>query len=124
MGIDEDLVVPNKKLSLYEDAVVCWRGPKMSRFRDYFMETTKGSFPIHRAYCDLSEEERELLWNGGNGVFGINDFPLPRGESSQDALPHHARSLPWTYDLSYLPRQAPEKEAFYVKVAGKDMDNW
>lgn len=122
MGIDEDLVVPNKKLSLYEDAVVCWRGPKMSRFRDYFMETTKGDFPIHRAYCDLSEEERELLWNGGNGVFGINDF-----FHYLEANPHkmHYRIMLARYrGRTTCPTchgKRLKKEAFYVKVAGKDI---
>lgn len=74
-GIDEDLVIPNKTLSLYEDAVICWRGEKMSAWKYSFIATTHElGFPIHRPYYQLTDDEKRLLWEGGDGIFGINDF--------------------------------------------------
>lgn len=75
MGIDEDLVIPNKGLSVYEDAVMCWRGDKMSEWKNEFIRSShKYKFPVHRPYFELTEEERDLLWHGAPGVYGIDDF--------------------------------------------------
>lgn len=75
MGIDEDLVVPNKGLSVYEDAVVCWRGEKMSEWKkEFIMAAHKYDFPIHRPYFELSNKERDLLWHGAKDLHGIDDF--------------------------------------------------
>ncbi len=75
IGIDEDLVIPNKSLSVFEDAVVCWKGEKMSEWKDQLvMNAYKFEFPLHRPYYDLSNEEKELLWNGNKHFGGINDF--------------------------------------------------
>ena len=75
MGIDEDLVVPNKELSVYEEAVVCWRGEKMSKWKnDFIHKAHEYDFPVHRPYEQLTEKELDLLWNGTRGVKGINDF--------------------------------------------------
>ncbi|WP_373763361.1 excinuclease ABC subunit UvrA [Porphyromonas loveana] len=65
MGIDEDLVVPNKSLSVYEECVACWIGPKSQMWKDYFIEKSVPlGFPIHKAYKELSDQEREMLWRG------------------------------------------------------------
>ncbi len=65
MGIDEDLVIPNKHLSVYEDCVACWKGAISSQWKQYFISlSAEHSFPIHRPYCELSDEERRLLWDG------------------------------------------------------------
>ncbi|MBQ0056943.1 MAG: excinuclease ABC subunit UvrA [Bacteroidales bacterium] len=71
MGIDEDLVIPNKALSVYEDAVVCWRGDKMGEWKKYFISrcgevpTSDGKpFPIHKPYYQLTQEQKDLLWHG------------------------------------------------------------
>lgn len=75
MGIDEDLVVPNKGLSVYDDAVVCWRGEKMSEWKNEFIRLAhKYNFPVHRPYFELTDKERDLLWHGAQGVSGIDDF--------------------------------------------------
>lgn len=75
LGIDEDLVIPDKRLSIYESAVACWRGEKMSEWRDSFIRTaSKYDFPIHKAVIDLNESEHELLWHGNSKVSGIYDF--------------------------------------------------
>ncbi len=75
MGIDESLVVPDKSLSVYEGAVACWRGEKMGEWQKAFIDKVwKYDFPIHRAYYDLSDAEKDLLWNGKDEVYGINSF--------------------------------------------------
>ncbi len=75
MGIDEDLVVPNNALSLYQDAVVCWKGEKLSWYKQDFIEkAAKFKFPVHKPYKDLSTEQLDLLWNGNKEITGITDF--------------------------------------------------
>jgi excinuclease ABC subunit A len=75
IGIDEDLVIPNKQLSVYEDAVVCWKGEKMSRWKDKLIYNADNyNFPIHKPYARLSDAERELLWKGNRSFKGINAF--------------------------------------------------
>ena len=75
IGIDENLVVPNKKLSVYEDAVVAWKGEKMSEWKDYFIRlVSKFDFPIHKPYYQLTEEQKEILWHGKENWEGIDGF--------------------------------------------------
>ncbi len=75
IGIDEDLVVPDKSLSIFEEAVACWKGEKMSEWKDRLvMNAYKFDFPIHRPYYNLTNDEKDLLWNGNEYFGGINDF--------------------------------------------------
>ncbi|MCL1932654.1 MAG: excinuclease ABC subunit UvrA [Candidatus Azobacteroides sp.] len=75
IGIDENLVIPNQSLSVYEDAVVCWKGEKMSEWKhDFIQNASRYKFPIHRPYYQLSEEEKDLLWHGKGALKGIDDF--------------------------------------------------
>ncbi len=75
IGIDEDLVVPNTALSIYESAVFPWRGDSMGWYKDQLVNSAyKFDFPIHKPYFELSEEYKELLWNGNEHFQGINDF--------------------------------------------------
>jgi excinuclease ABC subunit A len=75
IGIDEDLVIPNKSLSIYQDAVVCWKGEKMSEWKEnLILNAYKSDFPIHKPYYDLSEEQKEVLWKGNSYFEGINTF--------------------------------------------------
>ena len=75
LGIDEDKVIPNKSLSIYEGAINCWKGEKLSRWKERFiLNSSKHDFPIHRAYTDLSEDEKKLVWNGAKGIKGIRQF--------------------------------------------------
>ena len=75
IGIDEDLVIPDKNLSVFEDAVACWKGESMSYYKDMFIQqSAKYNFPIHRPYFELTDEQRDLLWIGNKQVDGINDF--------------------------------------------------
>jgi excinuclease ABC subunit A len=75
LGIDEDLVIPDKSLSLYEGAVACWRTETMSEWqRPWLQAGIKYDFPIHRPYNELTQKERDLLWNGNEYLDGINSF--------------------------------------------------
>ncbi len=74
VGIDESKVIPNSDLSVYEGAVKCWSGTKLSKWKTNFINKVSSDFPIHRAYKNLSEEEKEILWNGTQDAKGINTF--------------------------------------------------
>lgn len=75
LGIDEDLVIPDKQLSVYEGAVACWKGDKMGEWRDGFIRSaSKFDFPIHKPIAELTEKEYSLLWDGNDRVNGIRDF--------------------------------------------------
>ena len=75
LGIDEGLVIPDKSLSVFEGAVVCWKGEKMSEWQQDFMRTASDfDFPIHKPIADLTPKELTLLWEGNKKVSGINDF--------------------------------------------------
>jgi len=75
IGIDPDAVVPNKSLSVYEDAIVPWRGEKLSLWKDELIyNADKFNFPVHRPFNKLTEEEVDLLWTGNKYFKGLNEF--------------------------------------------------
>ena len=75
MGIDPNLVIPNTQLSVYENGVVCWRGEKMSKWKDDLINSAhKFDFPIHQPINELSAKNHELLWEGNEHFNGINSF--------------------------------------------------
>ncbi|WP_159636555.1 excinuclease ABC subunit UvrA [Sphingobacterium composti Ten et al. 2007 non Yoo et al. 2007] len=75
IGIDPDLVVPDKSKSVYDGAIAPWRGEKMGQWLDVLIsKAIKFDFPIHRAYSDLTSEQQELLWTGNKYFRGLNDF--------------------------------------------------
>ncbi|MFL1895613.1 excinuclease ABC subunit UvrA [Aquimarina sp. 2-A2] len=75
IGIDEDLVIPNTGLSIYEEAVFPWRGESMSWYKDQLIKSAyKFDFPIHKPYFELSESQKDLLWKGNSYFEGIDSF--------------------------------------------------
>ena len=75
IGIDPDLVIPNKGLSIYENAIACWRGEKMSEWKDALIKVaSKVDIPIFKPFYELSDEQKDLLWTGNEYFQGINDF--------------------------------------------------
>ena len=75
IGIDPDLVIPDKSLSVYDNAVACWRGDKMSAWRDQLIRNARHfDFPIHKPYYELTKEQKDLLWKGNRYFGGIEDF--------------------------------------------------
>jgi excinuclease ABC subunit A len=123
LGIDENLVIPNKTLSVYEDAVSPWKTEKMSEWKTQFVKRAAlYDFPIHRAYCDLTEEEKDFLWQGNKEIKGINDFFA--------YIESEAHKIQYRVMLSrYRGRtRCPEckgtrlrKDAGYVKIAAKSI---
>ncbi len=123
IGIDPDLVIPDKSLSIYDNAIACWRGDKMSAWRDLLIKNARHfDFPIHKPYYELTQQQKDLLWTGNKYFGGINDF-FKEVESQ-------------TYKIQYrvmLSRYrgktiCPEcngtrlrKEANYVKINGKSI---
>lgn len=75
MGIDEDKVIPDKTKSVFEEAIVCWRGEKIGRWRQKFLNVAHQlDFPVHTPYRELTEEQRRLLWTGNELFDGIDTF--------------------------------------------------
>lgn len=121
LGIDEDLVIPDKRLSVYEGAVAPWKGEKLGKWREYFVKNAKSiDFPIHKPVIDLTKEQYSLLWKGNKQVDGIDAFFR---EVEQNLYKVQYRVLLSRYRGRTL---CPEcngyrlrKEALYVKVAGR-----
>ena len=75
MGIDQDLVIPNTGLSIYEDAIACWRGDTLSKYKeDIIFNAEKWDIPIHKPYFKLSKKQKNFLWEGDKEFKGINSF--------------------------------------------------
>jgi excinuclease ABC subunit A len=75
IGIDDDKVIPNKKLSVFEGTVAAWKGDKNGQWKDRFIANAhKVNFPVHRPYKDLTKAERQLLWKGNKKIKGIDSF--------------------------------------------------
>jgi excinuclease ABC subunit A len=75
IGIDPDLVIPNKSLSVYDSAVACWNGETMSSYKKQLLKNAhKFNFPVHKPISELTKAQYNLLWNGNEHFEGINDF--------------------------------------------------
>ena len=125
IGIDEDLVVPNKNLSVFEEAVVCWKGEKMSEWKEELvMNAFKFDFPIHRAYFELTKEEKELLWNGNKYFGGIRAF-FKWVEEQQYKIQYRVMLARYR-GKTVCPEchgTRLRKDATYVKVHGKSISD-
>ena len=121
LGIDEDLVIPNKLLSVYEGAVAPWKGEKLGKWRESFIKgARKFDFPVHKPVADLTKEQRRILWEGNQHVYGINDFFK---EVEQNLYKVQYRVILSRYRGRTLCPDCNghrlRKEALYVKVNGK-----
>lgn len=121
LGIDADLVIPDKRLSVYEGAVAPWKGEKLGWWREQFVKNAgKFGFPIHKAVIDLTKEQYKQLWEGAGNVQGINDFFK---EVEQNLYKVQYRVLLSRYrgrtNCPDCEGYRLRKEALYVKVAGK-----
>lgn len=75
LGVSEDLVIPNKTLSVYQNAVKCWNGDKMSEWKKYLIHIApKFNFPVHTPYNELTEAQKDFLWHGNSQWEGIDGF--------------------------------------------------
>lgn len=121
LGIDEDLVIPDKRLSVYEGAVAPWKGEKLGWWREQFVKHAgKFGFPIHKPIIDLSKEQYRQLWQGEGVVQGIDDFFK---EVEQNLYKVQYRVLLSRYrgrtNCPDCKGYRLRKEALYVKVGGK-----
>ncbi len=123
IGIDEDLVVPDKELSVFDEAIACWKGDKMSEWKDRLViNAYKFDFPIHKPYYALSDAERELLWAGNQYFNGLNDFF--RFVEEQGYKIQYRVMLSRYRGKTVCPEcrgTRLRKDANYVKVAGKSI---
>ena len=75
IGIDEQLVIPNTSLSVFEDAVAPWKGERLQHLKNEFVDAAyQHNFPVHKPYFELNRDQKKLLWEGAKGVKGINQF--------------------------------------------------
>ncbi len=121
VGIDEALVVPNPTLSVYQDAVVCWRGEKMSEWKRQLIHIAPHiGFPIHRAYCDLNEKEKALLWHGNTQFPGIDGF-FKMVEENQYKIQYRVMMARYRGKTLCPECQGARlrREASYVKIGGR-----
>ena len=120
LGIDEDLVVPNKSLSVYDDAVMCWRGEKMSEWKRYFIQGAhRLNFPVHKPYYELSEKEKETLWNCERGIYAFFNHLEEKKYKIQNRVMIARYTGKTRCPLCHGTRL--KKEATYVKVGGKSI---
>ncbi|WP_282038645.1 excinuclease ABC subunit UvrA [Saccharicrinis aurantiacus] len=123
IGIDDDLVIPNKTLSVFEDAVACWKGEKMGEYKRMLIESAyKFDFPVHKPYYELSEKEQRLLWKGNQHFHGIDTF-FKHVEEQQYKIQYRVMLSRYRGKT-----KCPEcngtrlkKESSWVKVAGKSV---
>lgn len=121
LGIDPDLVIPDKRLSVYEGAVAPWKGEKLGKWKDAFIRAARtNQFPIHKPVMDLDEAQQNILWNGDKHTNGINDFFK---EVEQNLYKVQYRVLLSRYrgrtTCTACHGFRLRKEALYVQVGGK-----
>ncbi len=121
LGIDQDLVIPNKLISVYEGAVAPWRGEKLSAWKDQFIRAAKSfDFPIHKPIADLTAAQLKVLYTGNQYANGINDFFK---EVEQNLYKVQYRVLLSRYRGKTTCPECEgtrlRKEALCVKVGGK-----
>ena len=121
IGIDEDLVIPDKSKTIYEDAVACWRGETMRKWKEQLVKNAyKFDFPIHTPFHELTQEQKRLLWRGNEYFHGLDDF-FAYIDSERRKIQFRVMKARYTGKTT-----CPEcggsrlrREALYVKVGGK-----
>lgn len=123
LGIDETLVIADKSKSIYDDAIVCWRGETMSAWKERLIScAAKYKIPIHKPFYELSNEQKLLIWTGAEGFSGLNDF--------FEYLKKERHKIQYSVMLSRYTGKSIcpacnggrlRVEATYVKVGGKNI---
>ena len=123
VGIDEDLVVPDKSKSIYSGAIACWNGATMGRWRDeLIINSSRFGFPIHTPYHALTDEQRELLWRGNEYFHGLDDF-FDYVDSQRHKVQYRVLKARYTGKTPCPTCHGTRlrREALYVKVGGKNI---
>lgn len=123
IGIDRDLVIPDKNLSIYQGAVACWKGEKMKAWQEELIKNAgKFNFPIHKPFYQLTKEQQDLLWEGNEHFWGLNEF--------FKMLEENAYKIQYRVMLARYRGKTicPEcngsrirQDANYVKISGKNI---
>ncbi|MBQ5401667.1 MAG: excinuclease ABC subunit A, partial [Bacteroidales bacterium] len=123
IGIDENLVIPNPTLSVYDGAVACWRGEMMKYFKEQLIANAyKCDFPVFKPYNELSKEQKDILWKGNEHFIGIDGF--------FDWVEKNRYKIQFKYMFSRYSGRTTcrecggtrlRKDALYVKVGGKNI---
>jgi excinuclease ABC subunit A len=121
LGIDADLVIPNKQLSVYEGAIAPWKGEKLGLWKERFIKAAKNfDFPIHKPIIDLTKEQYAILWAGNKHAYGIDGFFK---EVNQNLYKVQYRVLLSRYRGRTLCPDCKgyrlRQEALYVQIGGK-----
>ena len=123
IGIDEQLVIPNRALSVYDGAVVCWRGEKMSEWRKEFLhEAPAHNFPIFTPYYELTQEQKDYLWHGPREKTCIDSF-FKMLEENQYKIQYRVLLARYRGKTNCPTCHGTrlKKEAGYVKVGGRSI---
>lgn len=123
IGIDEDLVVPDKSKTIYEDAIACWRGATMKKWKEQLISTAYlFDFPIHEPYYKLTTEQKHLLWRGNEYFHGLDDF-FKYIDSERRKIQFRVMKARYTGKTTCheCGGSRLRKEALYVKVGGKNI---
>lgn len=123
IGIDPNLVIPNKELSVFEGAVIAWSGEKMSKYKDRFIDAAdEYNFPIHRPVSELNEEQLDLLWQGKGKLKGIDHF-FNYVESKSYKIQYRVMLSRYRgkTDCPDCKGTRLRKDASYVKIDGKSI---
>lgn len=123
IGIDEDLVIPDKGKTIYEDAIACWRGETMRKWKEKLVENAyKFDFPIHTPFHELTQEQKRLLWRGNDYFHGLDDF-FAYIDSERRKIQFRVMKARYTGKTT-----CPEcggsrlrKEALYVRIGGRNI---
>ena len=125
IGIDENLVIPDQNLSVYQDAVACWKGESMKKWKERLIAgADMFDFPVHKPWFQLTDEQKQLIWKGNRYFYGLNRF--------FEHLEEKKYKIQYRVMLSRYRGKTicPEckgtrlkKETSYVKVAGKTMQD-
>ena len=121
IGIDENLVIPNYNLSVYDDAIVCWKGDTMKKWKERLIANADSfGFPVHKPYYKLTDEQKLLLWKGNRYFYGLDRF-FQHLEEKKYKIQY--RVLLSRYRGKTICPECKgsrlRKEAGYVKVSGK-----
>jgi excinuclease ABC subunit A len=126
IGIDANLVIPNQNLSVYEDAIVCWKGETMKKWKERLIANAQlFNFPIHKPFYELTEEQKQLLWKGNKYFYGIDRF-FTHLEEKKFKIQYRVLLSRYRGKTTCPECKGSRlrKEAGYVKIAGKTIQDF
>lgn len=125
IGIDEDLVIPNKNLSIYDGAIACWKGEKLGWWNDQLVyNAEKFDFPIHKPFYQLTEAQKSILWTGNKHFKGLDEFfQMLEKENYKIQYRVMLSRYRGKTKCNECHGSRLKKEALYVKVGGLGIDS-